>query len=250
MTERDSNDARRPAPMANRKSLADVVLERLARAIKSGAYAEGERLPTEHDLAAEFQVSRPIIREALQRLRDQGLIYSRRGAGSFVRQSGLREPLGFGQLASIADLQRCYEFRITLEPEAAAAAAERHTGSTLVAITEALKMMRDATASRRHREDADFAFHSAIARASENQYFAKAMDALKDHIAVGMKFHGLSLKATPDGLKQVYEEHRAIQEAIRDRRPERARDLMRAHLVGSRDRLFEGRRMSLEAQEA
>jgi GntR family transcriptional regulator, transcriptional repressor for pyruvate dehydrogenase complex len=250
MTGRDAKSMTGPRAVAsNRKSLADVVFEQLARAIKSGAYAEDERLPTEHDMAAEFQVSRPIIREALRRLREKGLIYSRRGAGSFVRQSGLREPLGFGQLESIADLQRCYEFRITLEPEAAAAAAERHTEATLVAIAEALKMMRDATASRRHREDADFAFHSAIARASENQYFAKAMDALKDHIAVGMRFHGLSLKVTPDGLAEVFEEHRAIHDAIRDREPDRARALMRAHLVGSRDRLFEGRRISLE-QEA
>ena len=234
-------------PMANRKSLADVVFEGLTRAIKSGAYGDDERLPTEHDLAAEFQVSRPIVREALRRLREQGLIYSRRGSGSFVRQSGLREPLGFGHLASIADLHRCYEFRITLEPEAAACAAGRHTERTMAAITAALGVMREATARNHHRDDADFDFHSAIARASENQYFATAMDALRDHIAVGMQFHGMSLKVTPDGLAEVYAEHRGIHDAILAREAERARGLMRAHLVGSRDRLFEGRRLSLEA---
>jgi GntR family transcriptional repressor for pyruvate dehydrogenase complex len=239
--------ARRRKVAADRRSLSDVVFERLERAIKSGAYGEDERLPTEHDLAAEFQVSRPTIREALKRLRDLGMIYSRRGAGSFVRQSGLRQPLGFGHLESIADLQRCYEFRITLEPEAAAAAAERHTDLTMAAISAALAEMREATARHHHREDADFDFHSAIARASGNQYFATAMDALKDHIAVGMQFHGLSLKVTPDGLSEVYAEHLAIFEAIRDRQSDRARDLMRAHLIGSRDRLFEGRRLSLEA---
>ncbi len=230
----------------NRKSLGDVVFERLMRAIKSGAYGADERLPTEHDLATEFQVSRPIVREALRRLRDQGLIYSRQGAGSFVRQSGLRQPLGFGQLESIADLQRCYEFRVTLEPEAAAAAAERHDADGLRAIADALDMMRDATARQRHREDADFAFHLAIAQASGNQYFATAMDALKDHIAVGMQFHGLSLKATTDGLAHVFGEHSAIYDAIRARDADRARELMRRHLIGSRDRLFEGRRNSLE----
>jgi len=231
---------------ANRKSLGDVVFERLERAIKSGAYGADERLPTEHDLAAEFQVSRPVVREALRRLRDQGLIYSRQGAGSFVRQTGLRQPLGFGQVESIADLQRCYEFRITLEPEAAAAAAGRHDAATLAAIGDALAMMRDATARQRHREDADFAFHLAIARASGNQYFATAMEALKDHIAVGMQFHGMSLKATPDGLARVFEEHRAIFDAIAGRDAGLARELMRKHLTGSRDRLFEGRRIGLE----
>jgi GntR family transcriptional repressor for pyruvate dehydrogenase complex len=226
---------------SGRKSLSEVVFDRLSQAIKSGAYAADERLPTEHDLAAEFQVSRPVIREALQRLRDHGLIYSRRGAGSFVRQAGVRQPLGFGPLESVAGLERCYEFRLTLEPEAAAAAALRHDADGMAEIDAALETMRDATVRQRHREDADFAFHSAIARASDNRYFATAMEALRDHIAVGMQFHGQSLKATPDGLRHVFEEHRAIRDAIEGREAGRARELMRAHLSGSRDRLFEGR---------
>ncbi|MSU88810.1 FCD domain-containing protein [Rhodobacteraceae bacterium 2CG4] len=223
-----------------RRNLGDMVFDRLMHAIKSGAYAADERLPTEFDLAAEFQVSRPVIREALKRLRDQGLIYSRRGAGSFVRQPGVREPLGFGPLESIAGLQRCYEFRLTLEPAVAAAAAERRTEANLAEIRAALDIMRDATARKRHREDADFAFHGAIARASDNSYFTTAMEALKEHIAVGMQFHGQSLKATPDGLRHVFDEHRAIHDAIVDRDPALAETLMRRHLIGSRDRLFEG----------
>ena len=231
-------ERRRPGP---RKSLGEVVFDRLSQAIKSGAYAEDERLPAEHDLAAEFQVSRPVIREALKRLRDQGLIYSRRGAGSFVRQSGVRQPLGFGPIENVAGLESCYEFRLTLEPEAAACAALRHDEDDMVAIDDALAAMREATARQRHREDADFAFHSAIAQASDNRYFATAMEALKDHIAVGMQFHGQSLKMAPDGLRHVFEEHRGIRDAISDRDAERARRLMRQHLTGSRDRLFDGR---------
>ncbi|MGP6086369.1 FadR/GntR family transcriptional regulator [Antarctobacter jejuensis] len=231
----------RSADTARRRSLSDDVFDRMVRAIKSGAYGPDERLPTEHDLAAEFEVSRPTIREALRRLREQGLIYSRRGAGSFVRQSGLREPLGFGQLASISDLDRCYEFRLTLEPEGAAQAARRHDGQSLDRIARALDLMRDATEQARHREDADFAFHLSIAEASANPYFATAMQALKDHIAVGMQFHGAALKAAPKGLEEVYAEHAAIFAAIRDRDADSAHSLMFRHLKGSRDRLFEGR---------
>ncbi|MCB2012344.1 MAG: FadR/GntR family transcriptional regulator [Geminicoccaceae bacterium] len=225
-----------------RRNLGEMVFDSLVNSIKSGAYEADERLPTEQDLAREFQVSRPVVREALQQLRDQGLIYSRRGAGSFVRNAGLRKPLGFGQVESIADLSSCYEFRITLEPEAAAVAAGRHEADGLARIGAALDLMRDATDRQRHREDADFAFHNAIAHAGGNPYFATAMEALKDHIAVGMRFHGLSLKVAPGGLTEVYREHQAIFEAIRERSPDRARDLMRRHLTGSRDRLFEGRR--------
>ncbi|MGX5666849.1 FadR family transcriptional regulator [Rhizobium daejeonense] len=230
-----------------RKSLADVVFERMQKAIKSGAYRSDERLPTEHDLAAEFEVSRPVVREALKRLRDQGLIYSRQGAGSFVRSIGLKEPLGFGQLQNVSDLLNCYEFRLTMEPEAAACAAERHGPETLASIANALELMRDATNRLSHREDADFQFHLAIAKASENPYFSTAMEALKDHIAAGMRFHGVSVKREASGLTRVFGEHADIFEAIRNRNTEKARDLMRHHLLGSRERLFERRRPDQES---
>ncbi|WP_105417684.1 FadR/GntR family transcriptional regulator [Neorhizobium sp. T25_27] len=222
-----------------RKGLPDIVFERMLRAIKSGAYRPDERLPTEHELANEFEVSRPIIREALRRLREQGLIYSRRGAGSFVRALGLREPLGFGQLENVADLLNCYEFRMTLEPAAAAAAAVRHDKESLAAITRALELLRDATNRQAHREDADYQFHLAIARAAQNSYFSTAMEALKDHIAVGMKFHGASVKREATGLAKVFGEHEAIADAITRGDQESARQLMLDHLKGSRARLFQ-----------
>ncbi|MDW9699906.1 FCD domain-containing protein [Sinorhizobium meliloti] len=221
-----------------RKGLPDIVFERMHRAIKSGAYKPDERLPTEHELATEFEVSRPIVREALKRLRDQGLIYSRRGAGSFVRAVGLREPLGFGQLENVADLLNCYEFRLTLEPAAAAAAALRHDETSLASIRRALELLRDATNRQSHREDADFQFHLAIARAAQNSYFSTAMEALKEHIAVGMKFHGISVKREASGLARVFAEHEAIADAIAAGSAEEARMLMLKHLTGSRDRLF------------
>jgi len=222
----------------NKGNLADRVFEKLLQAIKSGAYSEDERLPPEHDLAAEFQVSRPIIRDALKRLRDQRYIYSRRGAGSFVRHTGVRQPLGFGRLANIDDLRRCYEFRLVLEPAAAEIAATNRSDADLQRIETALNIMHNATAQRRHREDADFAFHYEITAASGNKYMATALYALKEHIDVGMQFHGRSLKQTDDGLERVYKEHREIFDAICSGDGRLARQLMTVHLDGSKARLF------------
>ena len=224
--------------ITGRRSLSETVFDRIQRSIKSGAYAVDERLPTEHALAAEFQVSRPVIRDALQRLRDQGLIYSRRGAGSFVREQGIREPLGFGQMENLSDLQHCYDFRLTIEPEAAAMAAERRSQEALQKIKTALNLLRDATNRQAHRTDADFMFHLSIAQGSLNPYFVTAMQALEEHIAVGMRLHGLSLRRTSDGLHHVLVEHTAIYEAISTGDTNAARTLMRTHLQGSRDRLF------------
>lgn len=240
-------DGREPQAEARPRSmlLADVVYDRIRRAIANGDYAAEERLPGENALAEEFDVSRPVIRAALKRLRDEGLVTSRQGSGSYVSAPVKARPLAFEPLETIADLQRCYEFRLTIEPAAAALAARRRGEADLKEIATCLQTMRDATERRSHREDADFAFHLAITAASNNQYFETSMRALKDHIFVGMKFHGLSLQTVRGGLDHVLDEHTAIYQAILRGDAETAREAMRSHVTGSRDRLFEGRLLDL-----
>jgi GntR family transcriptional regulator, transcriptional repressor for pyruvate dehydrogenase complex len=229
--------------------LAMRVYEGIRAQIVSGELRPDQKLLGEHQLAAVFQVSRPIVRDALQRLRDEGLIYSRRGAGSFVKvrpgQAAASATVGFAPVETIADIQRCYEFRLSIEPEHAYWAANRRDQKALDAMAAAVDLMRDATAAHQHREDADFAFHCAIAEATNNHYFVSSMLALRDHIHVGMKVHGSALLGPRRGLEGVFEEHVRIFEAIRDRHAERARETMRRHVEGSRDRVFEGRTLDL-----
>ncbi len=220
--------------------LADRVYHLLYSRITNGDYPANQKLPSENALADEFGVSRPVLRAALERLRDQGFIHSRQGAGSYVREVKT-VPLGFARVETIADIQRCYEFRVCIEAMAARLAAARRDVAELEAIETALSLMQGATDSHLHREDADFAFHLAIAEATNNQYFEASMRALREHIYVGMKLHGQSLMT--DGakaLKNVFDEHSAIFGAIRDGDGARAEQLMRAHLEHSRNRLFGG----------
>lgn len=237
----DTGTRGRQTPLVQR------VYQLLLAQISAGDYQPDERLPGENDLATRFAVSRPIVREALRRLRAEGLIYSRQGAGSFVRAAveDSRPLLGYAPVETIADIQRCYEFRLTIEPDHAFHAARRWNDAALANIAAALDLMGDATRAQRHRDDADFAFHVAIAEATNNHYYASSMQALKDHIAVGMKFHGVSLMGPSPGLDGVFDEHRGIFEAIRARDGDTARARMRRHLEGSRDRVFEGRTLDL-----
>ena len=228
--------------------LADVVHDRIRRTILNGEYSADERLPGENVLAELHRVSRPVVRAALSRLREEGLIISRQGAGSFVRVPVTPKTLAFQPLETIADLQRCYEFRLTLEPAAAALAAARRGDRELAEIETCLQIMRDATERRSHREDADFDFQLAITTAANNQYFETSMRALREHIAVGMKFHGLSLQTVRGGLDHVLDEHAAIFDAIAKGEGERAREAMLIHITGSRDRLFEGRLLDLSSR--
>ena len=223
-----------------RPGLADRVYHLLYSRISNGDYPANQKLPSEKTLADEFGVSRPVLRVALERLREQGLVHSRQGAGSFVREVRT-VPLGFARVETIADIQRCYEFRICIETCAARLAAGRLNEEALEEIGTALSLMEGATDSLTHREDADFAFHLAVAKAANNQYFEASMRALREHIYVGMKLHGQSLMTDgAKGLKEVFGEHSAIFAAIRDGDGESAERRMRGHLAHSRDRLFGG----------
>jgi GntR family transcriptional regulator, transcriptional repressor for pyruvate dehydrogenase complex len=234
---------------AGHRPLAKSVHHALRLKIVSGAFGLDEKLPSEKELAERFAVSRPIVREALRHLRDEGLIRSQRGAGSFVvfrPDLRITQPLsGFAPVETVADIQRCYDFRMTLEPDHAFWAALRWNSAALDTIAAAEQLLHGPTCEQEHRVDADFAFHWAIAEATNNHYYTSWMVALKEHILICMKFHGYSLANGDRGLDDVLSEHNAIFQAIRGRCADRARDLMRRHLEGSRDRVFEGRLLDL-----
>jgi GntR family transcriptional repressor for pyruvate dehydrogenase complex len=234
-----------PGPPKHRPALAERIYHLIYSRISNGDYPANQKLPPEKTFAEEFGVSRPVVRAALERLREQGLVHSRQGAGSYVREVR-SAPLGFAPVETIADIQRCYEFRICIETTAAALAAGRRDPAAIEEIETALSLMDAATDSLTHREDADFAFHLAIAKAANNQYFDASLRALREHIYVGMKLHGQSLMTDgAKGLREVFHEHSAIFAAIRDGQAEKAKTLMHNHLIQSRERLFGGTLINL-----
>lgn len=225
--------------------LGDRVYHLIYSRISNGTYLPNRKLPTEKQLSEEFGVSRPVLRSAIEQLRNEGLVYSRQGAGTYVRPQAVSS-LGFQRVETIADIQRCYEFRLTIESDAASLAAVRRNNQTLAEMESALDLLSAATGSLTHREDADFAFHLAVIRASNNQYYEAAMRALHEHINVGMRLHGQSLMNDgARGLQNVLEEHRVIFSAINERQPEIAQSAMRRHIEHSRDRLFGGQLIDL-----
>ncbi|MFV2034291.1 MAG: FadR/GntR family transcriptional regulator, partial [Halocynthiibacter sp.] len=157
--------------------LGDKVYNQLAKLIASGEYGENSRLPSEIELTKKFQVSRPILRQALARLRAERLIVSRRGAGSFVQRRESSDVLKFGQLQNIRDVRKCLEFRCGLESEAASRAASRHSETHCLQISRAIKTMQQAISQGSQGVEEDFAFHLAIAQATENRFFVISLEA-------------------------------------------------------------------------
>lgn len=218
-----------------RQTLPDVVHQRLRHAILTGVYRAHDRLPTEHDLVEKFRVSRPVVREALNRLREDGLIQSRRGSGSFVLAISYETKINFGNLENQNDLRSCYEFRIMVEPLSARLAAARATSEHLDIIGRAMEAEHAATTSSSPLAQADLDFHLAVASASGNQYFISALAALRDHVALGIHLYRTAVQwATPE-LNMVYDEHKAILAAIEARDADRAAKAMINHLQRGRD---------------
>src|SRR5215204_4715432 len=186
--------------------------------IVSGEFAETARLPSEIELSRRFGASRPVVREALARLRDDGLIVSRQGSGSYVKRRPDNAVLRFVPVNSIADIQRCFEFRAGLEGTAAALAAERRDEDDLANIKAALDELDDCIRTGRLGVEADERFHLAVAEATHNHFHVSVQRSLQPHITFGMNLaRNLSLLRPTTRLEIVQDEHVAIVEAIERR---------------------------------
>ena len=223
--------------------LSDRVYDYVLGQIIVGIFPVNSRLPPETKLADQLGISRPVVREALLRLRDDGLIASRQGAGSFVMRRPAPDICDFAPLTSIADIQRCFIFRIAVEGEAAALAARDHDSEGLRRIRDALELLdrivEQDTGTLGAEED--MAFHRTIAEATGNRFFVETLVALKPQIVVGVNINrNLSLIQPRNRILGGQHEHRLVFEAIAARDEAGARDAMRQHIENARKRVFEG----------
>jgi GntR family transcriptional regulator, transcriptional repressor for pyruvate dehydrogenase complex len=229
------------AALPKQVKLSDQIYDRIFGLIVSGEFPEKSKLPTEVELADRLNVSRTIVREALARLRDDGIVVSRQGAGTFVQRQPSKAILGFEPVGSIADVQRCFDFRIALEGETAHMAAIRRDSERTAEIARALEALEDIVKKGSVGAIADYDFHLAVARATCNPFFVSAMELLRPHIDFGMNLaRSLSLQKPKSRVRQVQDEHARVFEAITNGDGDRAREAMRHHIENARKRMFEG----------
>ena len=227
---------------ARRWRLADVLYGQLLMRIVNGDVAEGDRLPSEAEIGKMFGASRPVVRQALMQLQADGLVYARKGAGTFVRMRPPARLHDFVEPADVASYLRSFELRSGLEGEAARLAAVRRTRNHLKAIEDAAHALDDAITRKETGHEADFGFHMAIAEATDNELFPRVLDDLAD-IMRGSMAMGLSLTRTGSDLRrsQVLKEHWQIADAIAAQDGEAAALYMRFHLAQTRLRATDAR---------
>jgi GntR family transcriptional regulator, transcriptional repressor for pyruvate dehydrogenase complex len=220
--------------------LSDQVYDQVLAMLGSGAWPKGARLPSEQELARRFSVSRPILRQALARLRTEGRVHSRKGAGTYV----LDEPrpaaaIAFAPLASIPEVRSFLEFRCSVESEMAARAAQCADAAAIARIGAAHRGLEAAFAAGEPGIDQDVAFHRAVAEATGNRFFVATLAALADQIAFGIRLtRELAQRPAAERFAALECEHRAIVQAMEAGDAEAARLAMRDHLASGIRRLF------------
>ncbi|GGX65203.1 FCD domain-containing protein [Saccharospirillum salsuginis] len=199
--------------------MSDRVVEELERAIVEGIYPARERLPPERALAAELGVSRPTLREALNKLAVRGLIESRQGGGHRVKASlgsafsdPLLELLGKHEGFEYDIL----EYRQALEGMAAGFAAERATQEDRARLTACFERIERAHASgdAGQEAEADAAFHLCIAEASHNVVLLHNMKALFQLLSASIADSIFTFAGQGERGVSLLAQHRALLEGI------------------------------------
>lgn len=218
-------------PLTVACTLTERVSTSLMELISRGDFPPGSRLPSELKMASRFGVSRTVVREAVSRLKSEGLVESRQGSGAFVRERNLDSPfrLDPSALESTNSILQVFELQYVLDGEIAALAAKRRTRGQLTAIRQALQQVNSDVSAGGDGIDADIAFDRCIADAIGNPLLFALSQFLGNFLrsatqnTCNMPYTG----STPT-LRSI-DEHLAIFEAVSRRDSEAARAASRLH---------------------
>jgi DNA-binding FadR family transcriptional regulator len=214
------SDSQTASQGPRRVSAMEAVLGHLRAAIERGAYAVGDKLPSEAELCRSLEVSRPVLREALRALQTMGLTVSRTGKGTFVVANTVEDPT-FGDYAA-SDL---LEVRRHVEIPVAGYAALRRTSEDLDHLAHLLERMERETDTTSWVA-LDTLFHLAVAQAAQNPVFRRVIEEIRDALARQSAF----LNELGGRREQSNREHRAIVEALLDGSEPDAVEAMTHHL--------------------
>jgi len=224
--------------------LGDQLHEQILDWIISGTLKEGDKIPSENELCKSFQVSRPIVREAITKLQAEDLVITKKGIGTFVLHSPLKDLSRFASAHDIAVILQSHEVRFALEGEAASLAAARRSVAQLAVIKDAQQAMREDFEASNLSVQPDFDFHLGIARATNNEIFVQLLEdlhiGLKKTMAIAQELSRESVrnKISPNRNNEVLEEHQRIVDAIELQDEESARLAMRYHIAKIKQRII------------
>ncbi|MFB9859599.1 FadR/GntR family transcriptional regulator [Salinicoccus siamensis] len=214
-----------------RKRVYEEITDIILSDIKSGKLKPGDKLPTISKMAETYQVSQASIREALNSLKVLDVIQVKHGQGSFINE---QMPLGFEQNFEIitkSDITNLLELRKIIEVGCAGAACKKADALHFEKMEKALKKMETAVENNELGEQADYDFHMAIAEATGNPLLINLLEDVSETMIRTMReTRRLWLYETQKSIEKIYEEHKLIYKAIKDKNEDEATKNMLSHL--------------------
>lgn len=205
-----------------------IVVAELEQMILRDGLQPGERLPTERELSTRLQVSRSVVREAIKRLQSLGRVSSLQGSGTRVASpSGEQVAAGYRWLLqhSVLQLEQLAAVRMPLETAIAALAAEHRSFSHLDRLAMAQTKLLGGEPDLEMQVAADVEFHSILADATGNPIFQLILGPIQDLLIESRRRTIRHFSA-----QLAFDHHQRILEAVRDQRPDAARQAMADHL--------------------
>ena len=214
---------------------ADDVIGQVEMLILEGVVRPGDRLPGERELARQFDVSRPIVRDALKDLETRGLVTTRAGGGTHVADV-IGEVFAQPVMDLIAQNRKAaadyLEYRREVEGVAAEFAARRATEDDLALLSGIMKRMEDANARGDFGEEVaiDVEFHNAVGECAHNIVLLHTLRSCYRLLADGVFLSRTLIYRTPASQEVLLGQHRAIYDAIAAGDPAAARQAARDHI--------------------
>ena len=206
------------------------VAEQLKSLIDKQILLPGGRLPAERELAEQFGVSRPTIREAMIALELSGLIEIRSGSGIYVTDPKPLQSLKLLQHDAGIGPFEILEIRHIIESEACALAATRITDAQIAQLRQVVDDMEEEEKLPNASEKADQAFHSIIAQAAQNSAISSVVDWLWELRNQSQLSTAFLERIRNEGIHPSISEHRIILAALEQRDPDKAPIAMKTHL--------------------
>jgi len=222
-----------PLRRLNVTKLSDQIVGQLETMIVEGSFKPGDRLPPERTLAEQLGVSRPSLREAIQKLAARGMLVSRQGGGTYVTDqldSGFADPWQ-EMIGKHPELHRdVLEFRRMLEGTVAELAAARATDADRERIGRIFGQIEASYSNVEVTSKFDVQFHQAIADAAHNALFTHLSSSLLSMLQTHVHDNVANLFEVGPVAEQLLGQHRAIWVAVRDRDAKAARRAAEAHI--------------------
>jgi len=214
------------------------VFDQLKEQIVKGQWPAGTKLPSEHELSKQLNVSRGSVRAALQMLVALGLLETRHGEGTFVRE--LSGDIYLNALFPLLALSKTnifdvLEYRRVMDPGVVVLATERASAEDLAELERIYHQMEEYREDYKEFAHADLEFHLTIAKATKNPIFIKVNTIIRDILNASMEGIVRAL-----GIRDGLHYHRQILQALQARDASKAEQLMREHVERTIKRLKEG----------